>query len=274
MPLTNDKGKEFRFEQPGLNIWRSSFDNWIVMKASECDVEVRDCGYVYQYDIMDADTSFTDYDKKYRFEVRFMGYCEWANINERNKVYHDEEWGRPVHDDIHMFEHLTLECLQCGLSWDLMLKKREVFRSCFDGFDFEKIAEYNEEDIERIMNTENMIRSPRKIAAVISNAKCVMKLREEFGSFCDYIWSFSGGKTILYNGHNKENGKIPVSNGLSKRISRDLKKRGFKYVGEITIYSHLQACGIINDHDDSCPCFKMINENCPTIKKRRDEEVF
>ena len=203
-----------------------------------------------------------------------MGYCAWADTNERNKAYHDEEWGIPVHDDSKMFEHLMLECMQCGLSWDLMLKKREIFRSCFDGFDYDRIAEYGDDDIRRILDTENMIKSPRKVAAVINNAKCFQKIREEYGSFCDYIWGFSDNKTILYNGHNKAGGKIPVSNGLSKRISKDLKKRGFKYVGEVTIYSHLQACGIINDHDETCPCFAKINAMNPTVNKRRDKDIY
>ena len=200
-----------------------------------------------------------------------MNNCAWANMNERNRVYHDTEWGIPVHDDRQMFEHLFLECMQCGLSWDLMLKKREVFRSCFDNFDFDKIAAYSNADIERILATEDMIRSPRKVAAIINNAQCYQRIREEFGSFCDYIWAFSEGKTILYNGHAK--GSIPVSNGLSDRISKDLKKRGFKYVGPVTIYSHLQACGIINDHDASCPCYTQINENHPTVNKRKDKEL-
>ena len=110
-----------------------------------------------------------------------MGYCVWAGMNEANRIYHDTEWGIPVHDDRHMFEHLTLECLQCGLSWDLMLKKREIFRECFDNFDFDKIAVYDESDIDRILNTEGMIRSPRKVNAVIGNARCYQKIREEFG---------------------------------------------------------------------------------------------
>ena len=203
-----------------------------------------------------------------------MGYCAWAGMNELNKVYHDTEWGIPVHDDRKMFEHLILECMQCGLSWDLMLKKRDIFRKCFDDYDFDRIAEYDDSDIDRIMNTEDMIRSPRKIAAVINNARCFRKVREEFGTFCDYLWAYSDGKTILYTGHNKDITKIPVSNGLSKRISKDLKKRGFKYVGEITIYSHLQACGIINDHDEICDCYKRINEQYPTVNKRRDKEVY
>ena len=118
-----------------------------------------------------------------------MGYCAWAGMNEANRIYHDTEWGIPVHDDRHMFEHLTLECLQCGLSWDLMLKKREIFRKCFDNFDFDKVAEYTDADVERILNTDGMIRSPRKVQAVINNARCYQKVREEYGSFCDLIIS-------------------------------------------------------------------------------------
>ena len=185
-----------------------------------------------------------------------MGHCNWANMNEANKIYHDTEWGIPVHDDRQMFEHLTLECMQCGLSWDLMLKKREILRRCFENFDYDKVASYDDTDVERILNTEGMIRSSRKVHAVINNARCYQKVREEFGSLCKYIWAYSEGKTILYDGHG--DGPIPVSNGLSERISKDLKKRGFKYVGAITIYSHLQACGIINDHDKACPCYHKI----------------
>ena len=192
-----------------------------------------------------------------------MGYCAWADINEANRHYHDTEWGVPVRDDRRMFEHLTLECLQCGLSWDLMLKKREIFRHCFDGFDFDRIADYDEADVERILKTEGMIRSPRKIRAVINNARCCLKVREEFGSLCAYVWSWSAGKTILYEGH--EDGPVPVSNGLSDRLSRDMKRRGFRYVGPVTIYSHLQACGIINDHDRNCPRRRSIADSYPTV---------
>ena len=170
-----------------------------------------------------------------------------------------------------MFEHLTLECLQCGLSWDLMMKKREIFRQCFDNFNYDKIAAYDEKDVERILKTEGMIRSPRKVQAVIGNARCYQKVREEYGSFCNYLWGFSGGKTILYNGHG--DGLIPVSNGLSARISKDMKKRGFKYVGVITIYSHLQACGIVNDHAKDCDCYRKIIAMHPTVRLERDREV-
>ena len=201
-----------------------------------------------------------------------MGYCSWAGLNEANRIYHDTEWGVPVHDDRHMFEHLTLECLQCGLSWDLMLKKREIFQKCFDNFDYDRIAAYGDADVERILNTGGMIRSPRKVRAVIKNAREAQKIRGEYGSLSAYFWSFTEGKTILYQGH--DTGAIPVSNGLSDRISRDLKKRGFKYVGAVTIYSHLQACGIINDHDKDCPCWKHINEAYPTVILPRDQEVM
>lgn len=201
-----------------------------------------------------------------------MGHCDWANVNEITKIYHDTEWGIPVHDDRQMFEHLSLECLQCGLSWGLIMKKREVIRKCFENFDYNKISQFCEKDVQKILNTEGMLRSVNKINAIINNAKCYQKIREEFGSFCDYLWAYSDGKTIIYDGH--KDGKIPVSNGLSKKISKDLKKRGFKYIGEITIYSHLQACGIINDHAKDCPVFDKINKNYPTIKKKPDYDIL
>ena len=195
-----------------------------------------------------------------------MPYCEWG-LDPVNMKYHDEEWGVPLHDDRGQFEYLMMEVMQCGLSWGLMMKKREVFRACFDNFDFDRIAAYDESDIERILNTDGMIRSRRKIEAIIHNASLFQKIRVENGTFSNWIWSFSEGKTILYNGHEK--GAVPVSNGLSDRISRKLKRRGFKYLGTVTVYSHLQACGIINDHCDECPCYKRINDNNPTVRKRR-----
>lgn len=201
-----------------------------------------------------------------------MGHCDWANVNEITKIYHDKEWGIPVHDDRLMFEHLSLECLQCGLSWGIIMKKREIFHKCFDDFNYNSIAKFTEADVEKILNTKGMIRSIKKINAIVNNAKCYQKIREEFGSFCEYLWSYSKGKTIIYDEHKK--GKIPVSNGLSKKISKDLKKRGFKYIGEITVYSHLQACGIINDHAQDCPIFDKINKLYPTVNLKPDNEVF
>ena len=192
-----------------------------------------------------------------------MSECEWASHDALDKKYHDEEWGIPVHDDRKQFEYLMLEVMQCGLSWRLMLKKREIFRYCFSNFEYDIVANYNEADIKRIINVDGMIRSRRKIEAVIHNAKCFQKIRQEFGSFSNYLWKYSDGKTILYRGH--ENGEIPSKNGLSEIVSRDLKKRGFKYLGAVTVYSHLQACGIINDHGKNCKKYAEINRQYPTI---------
>ena len=200
-----------------------------------------------------------------------IGHCSWAFSNEMIRTYHDTEWGIPVHDNRQMFEHLTLECLQCGLSWGLMMKKREIFRACFDNFEYDRIAAYDESDVMRILNTEGMLRSERKVRAVINNARCYQKLREEFGSFCDWLWSFSDGRTIIYDGH--PDGKVPVSNGLSEKISKELRRMGFKYIGAITIYSHLQACGVINDHARACPCFDQINIMNPIVELPQDDEV-
>ena len=196
-----------------------------------------------------------------------MSYCNWGNTSKLNIKYHDEEWGIPVFDDRMQFEYLMMEAMQCGLNWNMMINKREIFRKCFDNFEYDLIAKYTEKDIARIMNTDGMIKSKRKIEAIINNAKCFQKIREEYGSFCNYLWAYSDNKTILYENH--ELGYIPVSNGLSDKISKDLKKRGFKFMGSITMYSHLQACGIINDHDKNCKRYEYINSNYPTIKKKR-----
>lgn len=147
-----------------------------------------------------------------------------------------------------------------------MIQKREIFRECFDGFDFEKISGYGEADIERILHTEGMIRSWRKIEAVIHNARCFLKIREEFGSFDAYIWGFTKGKTWLYMGHQK--GNPPARNGLSDRVSADLKKRGLKYMGSVTVYAHLQACGIINDHWEGCFRYQELISGTDTVRKR------
>ena len=199
-----------------------------------------------------------------------MERCIWCLCNEKMIRYHDDEWGIPVYDDRKQFEYLMLEVMQCGLNWNMMIQKREIFRECFDNFDFDKIASYKESDVERIMKTEGMIRKERKIRAVISNAKCFQKVREEFGTFSSYLWNYSKGKTILYAGHQK--GKIPAKNGLSDKISKDLKKRGFKYLGSVTVYSHLSSCGIINDHVENCFRYKDILENYPVVRKRKDNE--
>ncbi|HJA13065.1 MAG TPA: DNA-3-methyladenine glycosylase I [Candidatus Mediterraneibacter merdipullorum] len=200
-----------------------------------------------------------------------MERCPWCMCNEKMMRYHDEEWGVPVHDDRKQLEFLMMEVMQCGLNWNMMIQKREIFRKCFDDFDFDKVAGYGEADILRILDTEGMIRSRRKIEAVIHNARCFQKIRDEFGSFSDYIWSFTNGKTVLYTGHQK--GEIPAKNGLSDRVSGDLKKRGLKYMGSITVYSHLQACGVINDHNETCFRYRELLDETDPVRKRREKEA-
>ena len=199
-----------------------------------------------------------------------MERCGWSMCNEKMMKYHDEEWGVPLRDDQKQFEFLMMEVMQCGLNWNMMIQKREIFRACFDSFDFDKVAAYGEDDIERIMETEGMIRSRRKIEAVIHNARCFQKIRDECGTISDYIWSFTKGKTYLYTGHQK--GEVPARNGLSDRISKELKKRGLKYMGSVTVYSHLQACGIINDHKETCFRYQELLEMSDAVHKRRDKE--
>ena len=175
-----------------------------------------------------------------------MERCPWCMCNEKMIRYHDEEWGVPVHDDRKQFEFLMMEVMQCGLNWNMMIQKREIFRQCFEDFDYERVARYGEEDIQKILETEGMIKSRRKTEAVIHDAECFLEVRKEFGSFSNYLWSFTKGKTILYAGHQK--GRIPAKNGLSATVSIDLKIRGFKFVGSVTVYCHLEACGMVNDH--------------------------
>jgi len=201
-----------------------------------------------------------------------MSYCGLDSASKLDRQYHDTEWGVPVHDDLKQFEYLMLEAMQCGLSWELMLKKREIFRQCFAGFDYNKIALFTDNDVRRILNTPAMIRSERKIRAIINNARCFQKICKEFGGFSEWLWAYSQNKTILYTGHNR--GSAPVSNGLSARIAAELKQRGFKYLGAITVYSHLQACGIICDHDKACPCYKTIINSYPLIRLPADNERF
>ena len=179
-----------------------------------------------------------------------MEKCQWCMCNEKMIRYHDEEWGVPLHDDRKQFEFLMMEVMQCGLNWNMMIQKREIFRQCFDDFDFDKVAGYGEEDVERILQTEGMIRSERKIRAVIHNARCFQRIHQEAGSFSASRGSFTGGRPYIYPSHQTEG--LPASNELSDRISRDLKKRGLKYMVSVTVYSHLQASGIINDHQRDC----------------------
>lgn len=177
-----------------------------------------------------------------------MKRCFW--VDEKSEIYtkyHDEEWGIPKHDDHELFELLILESFQAGLSWITILKKRENFRKAFDNFDIQKVANYNNEKIAELLSNTGIIRSKNKILSAINNAKIFMQIQKDFGSFANYIWSFTGNK-VLKN----TTGKIITSSSLSDEISKDLKRRGMKYVGTVIIYSYLQAIGIIDDHDQNC----------------------
>ena len=196
--------------------------------------------------------------------------CNWKDSSKQMQAYHDTEWGVPTHDDQKLFEYLVLESMQAGLSWELIISKRETIRKCFCDFNVEKVASLNTEAINHIMRTDNMIKSLGKVNAMISNANAFMNVQQEFGSFDKYLWSYSNYKTICYRGHEKG---IDVSkNTLSELISKDLKKRGFKYVGPVIIYSYLQACGMINDHDEKCPCYQNIKKLYPCVTMD-DEDI-
>lgn len=180
-----------------------------------------------------------------------MNRCSWTGENPLLTEYHDREWGVPLHNDQKQFEYLSMEVMQCGLSWLTVLKRREALRSAFEDFDVSKIACYGDERVEEIMKMEEMIHSPRKIRAIITNARAFLQIQEEFGSFSSYLWGFTEHKTIEYPGHAE--GRIVIArNDLSDRISKDLKRRGFTFLGSITLYAHLQAAGIINDHEAHC----------------------
>jgi DNA-3-methyladenine glycosylase I len=176
--------------------------------------------------------------------------CAWCKNDPLYIKYHDEEWGVPVTDDFKLFEFLILETFQAGLSWITILRKRENFRKAFSNFDFEKVSKYTDKDIERLMNNDGIIRNRLKISAAVVNAVTFCKIRKEFGTFSNYIWAYVDGKTI-HSGI-KSSTDIPVLTQLSEAISKDLKKRGFKFVGPTIVYSFLQACGLINDHVEGC----------------------
>ncbi len=183
--------------------------------------------------------------------------CPWADITKPDYVkYHDEEWGIPVHDDRTIFEFLILESAQAGLSWYTVLKKRENYREAFDNFDPVKIASYNDKKIEQLMNNSKIIRNRLKILAAVNNARCFIKVTEEFGSFDAYIWRFTDGKTIINKWKNMD--ECPGSTPISEALSKDLVQRGFKFIGPKICYAHMQATGMVNDHLVNCFRWKEI----------------
>lgn len=176
--------------------------------------------------------------------------CVWCRGDQLYEDYHDHEWGVPLCDDQKLFEFLILETFQAGLSWITILRKRENFRKAFDDFDYRKIADYSEEKVAFLLENPGIIRNEQKIRASIANAKAFMEIQLEFNSFNNYIWGFVDGNPIQNNV--KDPGEIPAKTEISIKLSKDLKKRGFKFVGPTVIYAHMQATGMVNDHEISC----------------------
>ena len=176
--------------------------------------------------------------------------CHWCKGDPLYEAYHDEEWGVPVYDDATLFEFLTLETFQAGLSWITVLRKRENFRKAFDNFNYKRIAKYQQTKIDSLLQDVGIIRNKLKVNAAVTNAKAFIAVQEEFGSFSKYIWGFVNGKPI--KNEFKSLNEIPANTPLSNRISKDLKKRGFKFVGTTVVYAHMQATGMVNDHETNC----------------------
>ena len=176
--------------------------------------------------------------------------CAWCEKDDLYRNYHDTEWGKPVYDDQLLFEFLILETFQAGLSWYTILAKRNNFRKAFANFDYKKVAKYGESKIQELMLDAGIIRNQLKIRAAVSNAIAFMEVQKEFGSFSNYIWKFTDGKPI--DNQPKTLRDVPASTPLSDAISKDLKKRGFKFVGTTVVYAHMQATGMVNDHVVDC----------------------
>ncbi len=176
--------------------------------------------------------------------------CGWCLGDPLYVAYHDEEWGVPVRDDRKLFEFLTLETFQAGLSWLTVLKKRAHFRRVFDEFDYRRIAFYGEDKIAELLADPGIIRNRLKVRAAVSNARAFMEVQKEFGSFSKYIWGFTDGKTIRNAVKNYK--EAPATTPLSDKLSKDLKCRGFKFVGSTVVYAHMQATGMVNDHEITC----------------------
>ena len=182
--------------------------------------------------------------------------CSWPKGDPLLTKYHDTEWGVPLHNDRKLFEFLILEGFQAGLSWLTILRKRENFRKAFDKFDFNKVANYGQRKIDSLLQDSGIIRNKLKIESAVTNAKAFIEVRKEFGSFNKYIWGFTGGKPIQNEFESLE--EIPAKTELSDLISKDLIKRGFKFVGSTIVYAHMQATGMVNDHIKSCFRYKEI----------------
>jgi DNA-3-methyladenine glycosylase I len=184
--------------------------------------------------------------------------CPWPTVDPLYLEYHDKEWGTPVHDDIIHFEFLVLETMQAGLSWHIILKKRENFRKAFEGFNPSRVARYNERKIQSLLKNPGIVRNRLKIRAAVHNAKRFLEVQKEFGSFDSYLWAFVKGRPVR-NGW-KSLKEIPPRTELSDRISKDLKKRDFRFVGSTIVYANLQAVGVVNDHLASCFRYRQLGQ--------------
>jgi DNA-3-methyladenine glycosylase I len=190
-------------------------------------------------------------------EVLNLNRCPWCGSDELYVKYHDEEWGVPVHDDKRHFEFLVLESAQAGLNWLTVLRKRENYRKAYDSFDALKVSQYHEEKVNELMQNAGIIRNRRKIEASINNAKHFLEIQKEFKSFDNYIWSFVDNAPVL--NHWEDISQVPATSDLSDRVSKDLKLRGFKFLGSTIVYAHLQATGVINDHLTNCFRYNLSN---------------
>jgi len=190
--------------------------------------------------------------------VKMVNRCSLANYNDAMKEYHDKEWCTPVHDDQLLFEFLVLEGSQAGLSWSTILKKRENFRKAFDNFDYTKIAKYNEQKVEDLLNNKGIIRNRLKIEAVIANASAYIEVQKEFDTFDKYIWQFINNKPRINKFKTLE--ELPSKTEQSEQMSKDLKKRGFKFIGPTICYAFMQAVGMVNDHVQDCFRYEEINK--------------
>jgi len=179
-----------------------------------------------------------------------MERCSWCGDDPLYVAYHDEEWGCPVHDEGRHFEFLLLETQQAGLSWITILRKREAYRKAFAGFDPARVARFTEARVEKLLLDPGIIRNRRKVEAAVKNARAFLEVEEEFGSFDAYVWGFVDGRPVV--NHRRRLGEIPATTPLSDRLSADMKRRGFAFIGSTTVYAHLQAIGVVNDHLVSC----------------------
>lgn len=179
-----------------------------------------------------------------------MNRCKWPGSDAQYIHYHDVEWGVPVYDDQKLFELLLLEGFQAGLSWLTILRKRSDFKKAFDNFDVQKVSKYDDKKLEELNHNRAIIRNKLKIKAAVTNAQAFIRIQEQFGSFSDYLWQFVGHKPIQNNWKNEAD--IPAKTELSEKISKDLKKHGFKFVGPTIVYAHMQSCGMVNDHVVDC----------------------